>query len=225
MPGAPSRSVPEAAEIRPYEPGDRARIRYICHSTGHMGQPIQWDWRDQESFADMFSGYYTDHEPESISVVVQGGEVTGYLLGCVDSRRARGSAALALRHALGRMLLVRPGTARFLWRGIRDLLRDTRRRRRSGPFWDPRWPAHLHIDLLPRARGNGAGRLLMDRWMAHLRRQGVPGVHLSAFLENEPALAFFQRQGFSAHGEPVRAPGFRTSAGARMHSQIMVRSL
>ena len=27
------------------------------------------------------------------------------------------------------------------------------------------------------------------------------------------------------HGEPLPAPGFRTREGARMHSQIMVRSL
>ena len=214
----------DAVKIRPYRAGDRGQVRYICHATGYMGETIQWAWRDAESFADMFSGYYTDQEPESISVVDQGGEVTGYLLGCLDTRRAESSTAVAARHAIGRLLLLRPGTARFLWRGIADLLRD-RRRGRSGSFYDPRWPAHLHIDLLSRARGHGAGRLLMERWLGRLEELGVPGVHLGTFSENRPAVAFFQRLGFRVHGEPVRVPGFRTRAGARMHSQIMVRSL
>ena len=226
MPGAPAKSGdPEAVQVRPYRAADRPQVRYICHATGYMGDSIRWAWRDPESFADMFSGYYTDHEPESIYVVDQGGEVTGYLLGCVDTRRAQSSTVVAARHALGRLLLARPGTAGFLWRGMADLLRDARRLVASGAFWDPRWPAHLHIDLLPLARGRGAGRRLMERWLDRLGQQGVPGVHLGTFAENLPAIAFFQRVGFCLHGEPLPAPGFRTREGARMHSQIMVRSL
>jgi hypothetical protein len=32
-----------------------------------MGEPVDWQWRDLPSFADMFTGYYTDAEPESTS--------------------------------------------------------------------------------------------------------------------------------------------------------------
>ena len=35
-----------------------------------------------------------------------------------------------------------------------------------------RWPAHLHIDLLPEARGSGVGRQLMARWLDALRADG-----------------------------------------------------
>ena len=40
------------------------------------------------------------------------------------------------------------------------------------------YPAHLHIDLLERARGRGLGRLLIERLLGELRARGVPGVHL-----------------------------------------------
>ena len=227
MPGARPDTQGEtssAVQIRDYRPADRPRVRHICHATGYMGEPIDWAWSDVESFADMYSGYYTDHEPESISLVEHDGEVIGYLLGCLDSRRAASATAVAARHAVGRLLLLRPGTARFIWRGVADLLRGGARGR-ARPFWDPRWPAHLHIDLLPAARGHGAGRLLMERWMTRLGELSVPGVHLGTFLENRPAIAFFQRLGFRVHGEPVQAPGFRTRDGAPMHSQLMVREL
>ena len=36
----------------------------------------------------MFTSYYTDAEPQSALVAELDGEVAGYLLGCVDSRRA-----------------------------------------------------------------------------------------------------------------------------------------
>ena len=61
--------------------------------------------------------------------------------------------------------------------------------------------------------------------MARLGELRVPGVHLGTFHENRPAVAFFQRLGFRVHGDPVQAPGFRTRAGAPMHSQLMVREL
>jgi hypothetical protein len=52
-------------------------------------------------------------------------------------------------------LLFRRGTAGFLMRAIVDGLRD--RDSAKGDFIDPRWPAHLHIDLLPEPRGIGLG--------------------------------------------------------------------
>ena len=52
----------DAVNIRPYETRDRARVRKVCYLTGYMGDPVDWLWRDRESFADMFTGYYTDGE-------------------------------------------------------------------------------------------------------------------------------------------------------------------
>ena len=73
--------------VRQYRRADRAAVRRTCFETGYMGDPIAWQWRDAESFADLFTGWYTDREPESALVVEQEGEVVGYLLGCRDSRQ------------------------------------------------------------------------------------------------------------------------------------------
>ena len=89
-------------EIRRFRPEDRDAVRHICFVTGYMGEPVEWMWRDQESFADMFSGYYTDREPESTLVADIGGKVQGYLLGCRESSRAWNPAAVAGRHMVRR---------------------------------------------------------------------------------------------------------------------------
>jgi ribosomal protein S18 acetylase RimI-like enzyme len=214
--------------IRAYRPADRARIREICHRTGYMGEPADAYWRDRESFADVWTAWYTDHEPESCFVACDPAaagrpdEVRGYLSGCVDTLRAPRPAQAIARQILRRGLLLLPGTAGFLWRGIADSLRE---RGPEDSLRDPAYPAHLHIDLLPEARGSGAGGALMQAWLTRLRSLGVPGCHLITLHENVAGIAFFEAMGFRRHGEPQRVAGMRTRQGARMHQQVMVREL
>ena len=217
-----------AVTIRSFEPRDRDAVRAICVATGFMGEPATWMWRDAPSFADTFSGYYTDREPASARVAELDGEVVGYLLGCRDTRRATSPAAVIGRHVIRRGIAVRPGTAGILWRSVGDVAVDLTRRRvrlHDLTFDDPRWPAHLHINLLPAARGHGVGARLVRGWLDQLRSDGVPGCHLQTMVENEGAVAFFEAMGFRRHGEPVPAPGERTRSGARTHLQRMVHDL
>jgi GNAT superfamily N-acetyltransferase len=211
--------------IRPYAAGaDRAGVRRVCHQTGYMGEPIDWQWRDAESFADIFSSYYTDGEPGSAFVVERSGRVWGYLLGCTDSERAWKPGAIAGRHLLRRGLAFRPGTAAVIWRTMGDTIVDVTRRRvsvRDLEFSDPRWPAHLHINLLAEARGQGLGRQLVQRWLEALHVQGDIGCHLQTLAENSSALAFFESVGFERLGPPVLTPGLRTRSGGRLHLQVM----
>lgn len=220
--------MPPNVLVRAYEAADRARVREICHLTGYMGEPADWFWQDRKSFADMFSGYYTDREPESASVVELDGVVSGYLLGCVDSSRAWNPGTLAGRHILRRGIAFRRGTAGTIWRTLGDGLVTLARHRdelEQLEFKDARYPAHLHIDLLPAARGLGAGAQLIRRWLDRLRALDVPGCHLQTMAENTPAIAFFTSCGFSPIGGQPRIPGFRLRSGERMHIQTMAQSL
>ena len=211
--------------VRRYVASDREAVRRICVDTGYMGDPVGWLWADRASFADLFTSWYTDHEPGSAFVADCDGRVVGYLLGCRDTRRV-GPPTRVLRRHLRRGVLLRPGTAGVLWRSMADIARD-RVRGRPVPtgFVDDRWPAHLHIDLLPEARSHGVGALLIDRWIEVLDRHDIRGCHLETWAENDGAVAFFRRMGFSRHGEPVPMPGIRSPEGHRHHTQVMVRTL
>ena len=134
-------------------------MREVCYRTGYLGRPVDWQWYDFESFADMFSGYYTDHEPESALVAEIDGVVSGYLLGCVDTERAASAGAAAAHHIVRRGIAFRRGTAAVVWRTVADALGDVARRRvdlRELEFADPRWPADFHIDLLPDRVGSAS---------------------------------------------------------------------
>ena len=112
----------DAVTIRPYEGRDRAAVRHVCHVTGYMGEPAAWMWRDVESFADLFTSYYTDAEPHSALVVELDGVVAGYLLGCVDSTAAWNPASIFGRHFVRRGIGFRPGTAGMVWRSFGDVV-------------------------------------------------------------------------------------------------------
>jgi ribosomal protein S18 acetylase RimI-like enzyme len=148
--------------------------------------------------------------------------VVGYL-GLRRRERTRGAAVAEVRRLVLRGALLRHGFGAFLARAALDSLRD--RGVRGEALFDPRWPAHLHIDFLPEGRGQGLGRRLMQLWFERLRGLGTPGVHLGTFAENLTAIGFFEGCGLSRQGAPIPAPGFRMRDGRRMHVQWMTRSL
>lgn len=209
--------------IRPYRPSDRERVREIAFATGYMGEPADWYWRDAASFAYVWTSWYTDHELESSFVADDGGEVVGYLLGCLDSALAPPPRSAVVWQMLKRALWLRPGTAGFFWRAFRDTLRGPSAP--SGELLDPRWPSHLHVNLLPQARGQGLGRALVEAWLARLRVLGSPGCHLVTLAENQRAVQFFEAMGFTPYGEPQLVPGMRLRTGERMHQLTMVQHL
>jgi ribosomal protein S18 acetylase RimI-like enzyme len=186
-----------------------------------MGESAESFWRHKESWADLWTSYYTDQEPESLYVATMDDTVVGYLAGCINTAAMTPSTDEIMQAVIRKhWLLFRPGTAGFLFRGMLDSIRD--RDRARGEFIDPRWPAHLHIDLLPVARGTGLGAALMERWFNQLKEVDSPGCHLLTLVENRRALSFFEKMGFRNHGTPTLVAGMRGKGGERLHQQIMV---
>ena len=66
----------------------------------------------------------------------------------------------------------------------------------------PRYPGHLHINVLEPARGRGVGAALMGRLFARARTGGLPGLH-AVTAHGHRNNGFFEAQGFRAagHGE------------------------
>lgn len=211
--------------VRPYRPEDRAQVRSICFETGLMGRPVAPIYSDRESFADMFSGYYTDVEPESAFVAVPADDekrVVGYLLGCVDSRRAWDPAIVGAKHALLRGLLLRRGTAGFYFRLLADVIRDRGVHRPSVDL--DRHPAHFHINLLPDARG-GVGLRMHLAFLETLRARGVAGVHAEMIAENRRTHLIAQKLGYTDLGATFPIPGMRDLDGSRVRGRVVVLDL
>jgi hypothetical protein len=73
--------------VRSFQPADRAAVRDISYRTGFMGESAESFWRHKESWADLWTSYYTDQEPESLHVATMDDAVVGYLAGCRNPAR------------------------------------------------------------------------------------------------------------------------------------------
>jgi ribosomal protein S18 acetylase RimI-like enzyme len=146
------------------------------------------DWGPPDVVGHVFAGPYVLFQPDLARVLADGQGIAGYILGCADTR--------AFEAAL----------EREWWPPLREQYPDVRalqRPPRSPDAVVATHPAHLHIDLLDRARGRGYGRELVEWLCAELVARGVPGIHLGVGTGNTNAIAFYRHLGFAeALAEP-----------------------
>jgi ribosomal protein S18 acetylase RimI-like enzyme len=212
-----------AIEIRAFAEIDRAELRELFGRAGE-GAPSASLWGHDDSEAAIYLDPYMDLEPDSLFVAVGDGALVGYLAGCLDSSRFP-SESQRMDEAIKKYrLFFRPRVAAFFARSIFDIASASLRKApTAGDLDDPRWPAHLHINVASEARGTGAADGLMNRWLDRLRETGSRGCHLQTLVENTRAVRFFERMGFVEHGPTPLVPGIRHE-GKRLHQQTMVWS-
>ncbi len=242
MPGNPEISVqpatatPDATSqraglrIRPYRTADRAAVRQICSDTAWQGGPGGAHIPDDWLWAEFWTRYFTDEEPEhtwvvervlDAPVVDQAGDppaveravntpavehaahapVVGYLSGAADSRRPE-------RYIFALL----PGIVRHIWQARlwrqpapRRALLDMLTSLLSGDTRLPRGvaathPATFHFNLLPEARGQRIGTLLFHTFEKEMRRLNVPGLHTQSLDINAGVARFNQRAGLTIAG-------------------------
>jgi ribosomal protein S18 acetylase RimI-like enzyme len=208
-------------EIRTFAEQDRAGLRALFDRAG-QGAPTASLWGHEESEATIYLTPYMDLEPESLFLAFVDGEMVGYLAGCLDSTRFPSDSERMIRAITGHRLFLRRRPMAFFLRAARDAIGVMiRRQPTAGDFVDARWPAHLHINVAPQARGTGVAAALMGRWLERIVEFDAPGCHLGTLVENTRAVRFFEHMGFVKHGPTPLVPGIRHD-GHRLHQQTMV---
>ncbi|WP_030173107.1 GNAT family N-acetyltransferase [Spirillospora albida] len=208
-------------EVRSFVETDRAELRELFGRVGE-GSPTASLWGHLDSEAAIYLIPYMDLVPESLFVATVDGALVGYLTGCPDSSAFPSETERMTRAIKEYKLALRPRTSAFFGRAMLDSVSALLRREPTAKdFDDDRWPAHLHINAAPEARGTGAADALMNRWLERLTRSGSPGCHLQTLVENTRAVRFFERMGFTPYGPTPLVPGLRYN-GKRLRQQTMV---
>lgn len=193
------RPMPEppaaGAVIRPARPGDRAALYAVCLATGRDGEDAAALFRDPDLLGHRYVGPYLDLEPGLAFALEDAAGPCGYVLGAADSvgfyRRMVDDWLPALRPRL--RAPPPPGHART---EDEQLLAELHAPTIVLPRDLAAYPAHLHIDLLPRAQGRGHGRRMMRTLLDALAARGAAGVHLGVSPVNERAQGFYRALGF-----------------------------
>ncbi|WP_194410787.1 GNAT family N-acetyltransferase [Microbacterium cremeum] len=200
------------SRIRAFRPGDEPALADICLKTADAGADATGILRDDDLWAEIFVLPYAARHPEFAFVVESDDErVVGYIVGAPDTAAFEDWFATQWwpRHA---ERWPEPGPEAEGETRQDGIVRYAYGRR-SGPqpFGDE-YPAHLHIDLLPEAQGQGLGRRLIETLEHALREAGVPGLHLVATAGNAGAIAFYPRVGFA----PLPSPRGTQAFGKRL---------
>jgi ribosomal protein S18 acetylase RimI-like enzyme len=182
----------------------------IAADSAAFGEPVEVILEDRRLFCDAVSRYYLDYEPEHAWVAVVEPEV---VVSCRLHGWARRAACLATRilpRLAWGLLRGRYRVGSRTWQQACNELAAVMRRE-FPPVDSARYPAHLHINVDAAWRGRGAGRSLMEAYLAQLRSMGVPGVYLRTTNLNVAAGALYTRLGFQLLGaRPTRLWGQAT---------------
>lgn len=194
--------------IRPFRPGDEAAVAEICLRTADSGADATGLLADDDIWAEVYVLPYVARHPDLAFVVeAEAGRVVGYVVATPDTREFEDWFHDTWWPERG----VRwPSPDGETARQDRVLTYAYGRHAGAEPYGDD-YPAHLHIDLLPEAQGEGWGRRLIDTLVGTLRARGATGLHLVAGADNVGALAFYPRVGFRPLPSPDGIQAFGVS--------------
>jgi len=189
-----------AFTIRSYAPSDRPGVRAI-YGDDEFARPalLHRYPRMADYLADELS-YFTDYEPKSLFVAEAQGQIVGALLGAVDTARCGQVYKQHIRPMLRRRCLL----GAYGWPGWLPAVVRTELAERhvQAPEVDRgRYPAHLHIGVLPAWRRQGIGPALIAQFSRYLTGRGVPGWHLYVSSYHPLGLAFYQKLGLELLGQ------------------------
>jgi GNAT superfamily N-acetyltransferase len=181
-------------EIRSYRAEDLDSLYAIALATGTGGEDASSIFEDPSLIGHIYAAPYASLKPELTWVAVDQLGICGYIVGVEDSE--------AWEHQLEEQW----------WPGLRDTYTDPI----DGHHWSPdqshirmifqpvrtpahvskMYPAHVHLNLLPRAQKKGVGPRLLYQWLAAAAALGVEAVHVAVSRQNVRGLRFWSRQGF-----------------------------
>ncbi len=182
--------------IRKYRPGDQEAMYHVCLKTGdhgNDGEPFYTE--DPDALARIYTGPYVHFSPDFALIIEDDEGLCGYALGVLDTHEFYERYDREWRPDLIEQFTDPKGDP-AKWSRVEKIHHQYHHPNYFCPEPYSDYPAHLHIDLLPRAQGQGYGRSMIEQLLDLLRKAGAPGVHLEMSAKNVRAYGFYKKLGF-----------------------------
>ena len=179
--------------LRPYRPDDLSALYAICLQTGDASKDATLLHTDPQLIGHIYAAPYGVLEPENVFVAEDDEGVAGYVVGTHDSDRFENR----LERDWWPDLRARYADTTGMTEADRSRIAAIMRPESSPADIVARYPAHIHMNLLARLRGQRVGTRLLDLWVTQAKAAGVSGIHLGASAGNSGGIAFWTRSGFT----------------------------
>ncbi len=188
--------------IRRYKPSDCTQVEHIQFETYFLGKSVGPFVTDKKRIHEDIS-YYIEKEPESCFVAEDKGKIVGYLLGCLDDNSHKESNFRFVIKTLSNLVFIPfmdKKDRRFWWARIKIISDALLGRSEDSRFKTPNNSGHIHINLLPQARGKGVGTKLLKEFFKYARSKRVKTIHADSFETRlNPNKNFWMKNGFKEY--------------------------
>lgn len=166
--------------IRKYQEKDRENLLKICIETSSLPTKSK---KDLDFLNLMFNDYYAIVEPDNCFVAAdENDEAVGYIL-CAENFDRYFKTFKGLYLPMIKKLGMKYYTMSMSEIAVHSIFRK-------------KYPAHLHIDILPVCQGKGTGTALMNELKDHLKEKGIDTLMLSCGMGNKRAIKFYEKNDF-----------------------------
>ena len=199
--------------IRPFAPADLEACYAISLATGVEGGDASHLYRDPKLMGHIYVAPYALLEPSLAFVVEDNDGAAGFAVGTADTvaweERLEREWWPSLRGRYADPADV-PAEARTPDQRRAFMIHHPAR---TPPAVTRDYPAHLHMNLLPRTQRRGIGSKLLGLW---LDKVGAPAVHVGVNRANTGGARFWAARGF----ETLTLPGRTLWMGRALRASI-----
>jgi GNAT superfamily N-acetyltransferase len=182
--------------VRPFRADDLDDLYDISLATGEAGGDGAHLYVDPKLIGHIYSAPYARLEPQLALVVEDEQGVAGFAVGTADTSAWEDRLEREWWPSLRARYTMPPEVDAQAFtpdqRRIFTIYRPTRTPRPVAL----NFPAHLHLNLLPRLQGRGVGTELFIRWRAAASEAGAKAMHVAVNRANDGAIRFWSKMAF-----------------------------
>lgn len=180
--------------FRAVETGDEDGLCHVCLKTGDAGKDATALYAEPTLLAQIYALPYVSVSGGFGCVAEDDKGICGYVVGAADTAafetalEAEWWPQLRRRYPFANTQFAAGSLddqrVQFIHHPVKttpDLLRE--------------YPAHIHMNVLPRTQGKGVGSRLLSLFLDSLKEQGASGVHAGVAPSNADGLAFWTAKG------------------------------
>ena len=181
--------------IRQAKISDMDDLYNICIRTGDSGEDARHLYNNHQALGIYYVGPYVAFEQELAYVLEDKHGICGYVLGAKDTKKFFLKMTEEWLPKYQKRFPMPEGDPKS-WNQDQKIIELIHKPRISIPNSLKNFPAHLHIDLLPRARKKGNGRRMIETLQNQFKILGIKGVFLDVGINNLKAQSFYEKIGY-----------------------------